>query len=124
MVWGIRWTRDDEDEPVDVQAPSTPVQDDVHMVVEADFLHLVDVPYPSDVEATTTIEITLETIIDAHTSHTDVEVPPTDDVEVTTPVETYVTTHTSTDPFVHINRRFPGKNILLTKSNLEKKYET
>lgn len=44
-------TKDDEDDPVDVQAPSAPIQDDVQVVVEANVPHRTDEPHPFAIEA-------------------------------------------------------------------------
>ena len=66
------------------------------MVVETDVPHPVEteVPYNFDAEATTTIRVTSEIIIEASS----IEAPIIDDMEVTPTVGTDVTAPHETDP--------------------------
>lgn len=78
------------------------------MMVEAYVPHPTEVHHSSEAEATTTIDVTLGTDIEAHTPHTIAEAPPIDEGEVTTPVETNVITPSSTNSSVHTDGVFPG----------------
>lgn len=62
----------------------------MQMVVEAHFPHSAEVPHPFEAKATVTIEVTLKTIIEAHTPHMHVKAPPIDHVELTPPENTYL----------------------------------
>lgn len=67
-----------------------------------------NMPHPSEVEASTTVEVTLQTTIEAPTPQRVTEVPAIDDMKVTPPVETKVTTSDSTESSVHIYVGFLG----------------
>ncbi|CAI8601693.1 unnamed protein product [Vicia faba] len=102
---------------------------DVPYLAETDVPHnseMEEVPRPSEAEAPTTIEVTLEIVIDSPTPHTTTGVPTTGDMEVTPPVETnvidllvetyvialpfetYVIAHALTNPSIHTDEGFPG----------------
>lgn len=52
--------------------------------------------HPSEAKAPTTIEVTRQTTIEAHTPHTFTDTSATNDMKVTPPIETKVTARAST----------------------------
>lgn len=77
---------------------------------------MVEVPHPSEANATTTIEVIPNIVIEEPTQHMAVEASTTGDIEVTSLIkidltahhETFVTDPASTDPLINTDEGFPG----------------